>query len=119
MRYIDKRFLSDCHDETGSMVCKVVCSASVEEMTAWEAINGVVEATVEIRDCHGKPAWLEFSIDSSHSLSERLDKVDLMIDMLKKFKERLTVAKADSLTTAEQWKLLHPDEKDTLDEIFR
>lgn len=120
MKYIDKRFLSNICDETGSMVCKVVCPDSVSGMSSWEALHSAVEGQVEVRDCHGKPVWLDFSIDKDHSLAQRLEKLDLMIEMLTHMKGALSRAHSEAARIGEEWKELNPDKlKESDDEIFR
>lgn len=103
MKYIRKQFLSDDYDETGSIVVKVL-STEVEHMSDWQVENRAVTASVEFRDCHGKPIYLEFSIDKEHSLQDRHAKIDKIIDELRAMKMALAKALVDTDVAIIQYK---------------
>lgn len=102
MKYISKQFLSPHYDETGSIVVKVA-STELSNMGEWSAENLSVDASVEFRDCHGKPIYLDFNIDKDRSLEDRLVKCDLIITELQQMKRKLAVACADTATASREW----------------
>lgn len=110
MKYISKRFLSDKYDETGSMVVKVRVP-ELEDMGSWQAENASVEASIELRDCNGKPIWLEFCMDNENSLEDRLAKLDLMINELTEMKVKLQEARLLAFERAGEWERANPDYK--------
>lgn len=103
MKYISKRFLSTDYDETGAMVCKVEVT-KLEDMHRWSAEHRAVDAEVSFRDCNGKPIYLQFCMDNEdHPLAARLEKVDLIIHELTKFKQALIKADAEVRVVAAEW----------------
>jgi hypothetical protein len=100
MRYIRKQFLSDDYHESGSMVVKCENPKDVNaKKNELDAIihegNVYVDASIQMRDCYGKPIDLDFSFSDESGYAKRLDKVELMIDMLCEFKTQLRIHWAD------------------------
>ena len=91
MKYINKQFLSDDYDESGSMVLRCKSPRKCKDPT--EDIlhpgNTYVEASIQVRDCFKEPVDLCFDFDSEKGLTKRLIKVDNMIAMLEEFKVKL------------------------------
>lgn len=99
MRYIKKAFLSDDYHESGSMVVKCETPREDKEKSELDEIihesNIYVDASVTIRSCYGEPVSLDFSFSDEKGYAKRLDKIDLMIDMLCEFKRQLGIHWAD------------------------
>lgn len=110
MTYISKRFLSDDHDETGSMVVRVNATKK-EDMGPWSAKECRVEAEVTFRDCHGKPIYLQFGLDNDHTLEARFKKIDLIVEELQVMKLHLRQALHETQDAAAEWLTEHPEEK--------
>ena len=94
MRYINKQFLSDDYDESGSVVLKCESPKKQDEQSPIDRIihpeDAWVDAGMQVRDCYGKPVDLCFSFQNEKGLTKRLAKVDNLITMLEEFKVKLT-----------------------------
>lgn len=84
MLYGDKRFLNEDPRETGAI------AFCVETPTKIRSKHDAVDASIHIQDCSSK-VWLDLSFKTHTGLAKRLKKIDLMIDVLTKGKEQLTL----------------------------
>ena len=96
MRYINKQFLSDDYDESGSLVLK--CETPKDIGSEEDVLDRVlhsdkvwVDASAQFRDCYSKPIDLCFSFNDEKGYNKRIAKVEKMVSMLTEFKEQLTV----------------------------
>lgn len=86
MRHTEKRFLSDCAGETGSMVCTVE-TPLVKDICGWTTENGGrISGDIQIRDCNGRPVNLDFDAYGQKNFEKRLDKLDGMIAQLQRMR---------------------------------
>lgn len=82
MRYTDKRFLSDCHDETGSMVCTISTSRVVDMDEYTVNRDPYISGTIQVRDCGRQPVHLDFDACGERGYNKRILKLDGMIEQL-------------------------------------
>lgn len=101
MQYISKRFLSNDYDEADSIVV-LGATQDPEHIGEWQAKNVYVPVHVELRDAE-KAIYLDFSLDREHSLDSRLDKIDVLIDELKKLKTVLPQLAVQAQIDATEW----------------
>lgn len=86
MRHTEKRFLSDCAGETGSMVCKVE-TTRIKDMNEYTVKNDpYISGDIQIRDCGGRPVNLDFDAHGEKQFKKRLDKLDGMIAQLQRMR---------------------------------
>ena len=86
MRHVDKRFLSDDADETGSMVCKVE-TVRVVDLSEWYLKgNPSICGSIQVRDCSSRPVYLDFDATGEKAFKKRLDKLDGMIAQLQRMR---------------------------------
>ncbi|ATN92833.1 hypothetical protein QGX11_gp070 [Pseudomonas phage PPSC2] len=86
MRHTEKRFLSDCAGETGTMVCTVE-TMRVKDMDEWTVKREpYISGGIQIRDCGGRPINLDFDAYGKKNVEKRLDKLDQMIAQLQRMR---------------------------------
>lgn len=86
MRHSEKRFLSDCSSETGTMVTTVE-TPLVKDLNDWVASHGGhITAGIQVRDCNNKPVYLDFDATGQKQFEKRLDKLDGMIAQLQRMR---------------------------------
>lgn len=83
MRHVEKRFLSDSADETGSMVC-TVSTVQVKDLSDWHMTHPTIDASIQVRDCSSRPVYLDFDATGEKAFKKRLDKLDGMIAQLQR-----------------------------------
>lgn len=108
MIYCSKKFLSDHPEETGSMVCKAV-SSRIEDTYSEDPW---MEASMQWRDCYGKPVSLDFNVSSDRSLERRIEKIDLIIAELEAFRTNLQVVWEDQKAVSAQWLAQQPKDEE-------
>lgn len=86
MRHSEKRFLSDCSHETGTMVCTVETDR-VKDLSDWVVQKGgSMTAGIQVRDCNNRPVYLDFDCTGQKNFEKRLDKLDGMIAQLERMR---------------------------------
>ena len=97
MRYVDKQFLSDDYDESGSLVLKCESPKDATDQSE-DVVDRImhpellwVDAGAQFRDCYSKPVDICFSFNDEAGYQKRLKKVDKLIYMLSEFKNQLTL----------------------------
>ena len=93
----NKVFLSDSHEESGS-ICWVVQTDKDHSMSIFQY---AVTASVSISDCN-KTIHLDFDCEKVKHIDKRIDKVDTLIAELTKVKDALVEAKGE-LTKRKGW----------------
>lgn len=109
MRYVDKRFLSECYGESGSMVVQF-SSPTLEdyrESSYWCAIDG----DISISDC-SKTICLDFTFRDEATMMKRIAKLDKMIEMLQNARDVLPQLLADRDKVAEEFRKQEEKEKE-------
>lgn len=81
MRYADKQFLTEHHGETGTMAIQI-STTPFKDLCDWNVNNVHIDASVQLRDCHGEPIVLDFSAGGDKQFYKRLEKLDNMIARL-------------------------------------
>lgn len=91
MRWISKQFLSQCPDETGSMVTQVE-TPLVKNLYVGHSgkVNPDMDAYVTFRACHGEPVKLDFCAYDQKSFDKRLTKISFMIQELENMRGQMT-----------------------------
>lgn len=86
MRHTEKRFLSDCAGESGTMMTSVE-TCRVKDMTEYSVKNDPsISAGIQIRDCNNRPVNLDFDAWGEKQFFKRLDKLDGMIAQLQRMR---------------------------------
>lgn len=86
MRHVEKRFLSDSADETGSMICTVK-TVQVKDISEWYLRdNPTISGSIQVRDCSNRPVHLDFDATGEKGFKKRLDKLDGMIAQLQRMR---------------------------------
>lgn len=99
MRYVRKEFLSQCADETGSMVIQIetplasrlyVSDYNHDTNKKEPNVRPDLEAWVQFRACYGEPVKLELGASNQKAFDKRLGKLDKMIDELTKMRGQMS-----------------------------
>ena len=104
MRYVDKRFLSNCYGETGHIVVQFQTPRvkDILEHNYWTDVDG----GIEISDC-SKTINLDFTFNDKDSMEKRIAKIDILIEVLQNARDMMPVMLADleaNLKEAEEQK---------------
>lgn len=87
MRYVEKKFLSDSPDESGSLFVSID-TPLVKDIGTWAINNGgSIGCSLQLRDCH-KQIVLDFCADGQKQFEQRLDKMDGMIHSLQQMRKQ-------------------------------
>ena len=92
MRYVSKKFLSPCAYESGSIIAFVE-TPLVKDIHDYTIRNPQISASLTLRACYGEPIKFEFDVSKSEgggdTLQKRLDKIDMLLDEITKFRSQV------------------------------
>lgn len=88
IRHRNKVFLSDSHEQGGSVTWNVAADKGVDDDGKKK---DPITSTLRITDCY-RIVYLEFDCSKVKHIQKRIDKVDVLLEEITKFKEALLEA---------------------------